>query len=544
MWRTKTIARMIGIQRILVRHGLDDLIRKTHFLRPLRFFFYFFPRSSDRSEPLGKRIRLALQELGPIFVKFGQAVSTRRDLLPPDIADELAMLQDRVPPFPAEQAIEIMEKAYGRSVHEVFSRFDKEPFAAASIAQVHTAALQDGTEVIVKVLRPGVRQLIERDLDVLYAIAGLADKYWEHGKRLRPLEVVAEYEKTVINELDLMREGANTAQLKRNFEGSDLLYVPEVYWDYCRTEVLVQERIYGIPIGDMTALRKSGANIQVLAENGVEIFFTQVFRHNFFHADMHPGNIFVQVDDPEKPRYAAVDFGIVGTLSPDDQQYLAGNFLAFFDRDYHKIAKLHLDSGWVPADTRIDELESAVRSVCEPIFNKPLAEISFAQVMLRLFDTARRFNMEIQPQLILLQKTLFNIEGLGRELYPELDLWKTAHPILRRWMDEQVGGRAMLRNLREDLPQIREALRELPGVIRYLSKQISHGDLKVRVNAPELREIRDQLRKQQKQRYWLAVGATTIITGTLILTWGFLPALAWTLIGAGVFATFAGRPRH
>lgn len=544
MWRTKTIARMIGIQRILVRHGLDDLIRKTHFLRPLRFFFYFFPRSSDRSEPLGKRIRLALQELGPIFVKFGQAVSTRRDLLPPDIADELAMLQDRVPPFPAEQAIEIMEKAYGRSVHEVFSRFDKEPFAAASIAQVHTAALQDGTEVIVKVLRPGVRQLIERDLDVLYAIAGLANKYWEHGKRLRPLEVVAEYEKTVINELDLMREGANTAQLKRNFEGSDLLYVPEVYWDYCRTEVLVQERIYGIPIGDMTALRKSGANIQVLAENGVEIFFTQVFRHNFFHADMHPGNIFVQVDDPEKPRYAAVDFGIVGTLSPDDQQYLAGNFLAFFDRDYHKIAKLHLDSGWVPADTRIDELESAVRSVCEPIFNKPLAEISFAQVMLRLFDTARRFNMEIQPQLILLQKTLFNIEGLGRELYPKLDLWKTAHPILRRWMDEQVGGRAMLRNLREDLPQIREALRELPGVIRYLSKQISHGDLKVRVNAPELREIRDQLRKQQKQRYWLAVGATTIITGTLILTWGFLPALAWTLIGAGVFATFAGRPRH
>ncbi len=544
MWRTKTIARLIGIQRVLVRHGLDDVITKTHFLRPLRFFFYLFPRSSDYSEPLGKRIRLALQELGPIFVKFGQAVSTRRDLLPPDIADELAMLQDRVPPFPAEQAIEIMEKAYGKSVHEVFARFDKEPFAAASIAQVHTAALQDGTEVIVKVLRPGVRQLIERDLDVLYAIAALADRYWVHGKRLRPLEVVAEYEKTVINELDLMREGANTAQLKRNFEGSDLLYVPDVYWDYCRPEVLVQERIYGIPISDMTALRKSGANIQVLAENGVEIFFTQVFRHNFFHADMHPGNIFVQVDDPEKPRYAAVDFGIVGTLSPDDQQYLAGNFLAFFDRDYHKIAKLHLDSGWVPADTRIDELESAVRSVCEPIFNKPLAEISFAQVMLRLFDTARRFNMEIQPQLILLQKTLFNIEGLGRELYPELDLWKTAHPILRRWMDEQVGGRAMLKNLREDLPQIREALRELPGVIRYLSGQISHGKLQVRVQAPELREIRDQLKKQQKQRYWLAVGATTIITGTLILTWGFLPALAWTLIGAGVLAIFAGRPRH
>jgi ubiquinone biosynthesis protein len=497
---------MVGIQRVLVRHGLDDLIRETHFLRPLRFFFHLFPRSRDHSDPLGKRIRLALLELGPIFVKFGQAVSTRRDLIPPDMADELAMLQDRVPPFPAEQAIEIMEKAYDKSVHDVFSRFDAEPFAAASIAQVHTAALQDGTEVIVKVLRPGVRQLIEQDLDVLYAIAALADKYWEHGKRLRPLEVVAEYEKTVINELDLMREGANTAQLKRNFEGSDLLYVPEVYWDYCRPEVLVQERIYGIQISDMAALRKAGTNIQVLAENGVEIFFTQVFRHNFFHADMHPGNIFVQVDDPEKPRYAAVDFGIVGTLSPDDQQYLAGNFLAFFERDYHKIAKLHLESGWVPAGTRIDELESAVRSVCEPIFNKPLSEISFAQVMIRLFEIARRFNMEIQPQLILLEKTLFNIEGLGRELYPQLDLWKTAHPILRRWM--------------------------------------AHGNLQFKVQAPELREIRDQLRRQQKQRYWLAVGATTIITGTLILTWGFLPALAWTLITAGVFATFAGRPRN
>jgi ubiquinone biosynthesis protein len=534
---------MLGIQRVLVRHGLDDVIRKTHFLRPLRFFFYLFPRSSDISEPPGKRIRLALQELGPIFVKFGQAVSTRRDLLPPDLADELAMLQDRVPPFPAAEAIAIMEKAYGRSIRDVFSRFDDEPFAAASIAQVHTAALQDGTEVIVKVLRPGVRQLIERDLDVMYAIAALADRYWEHGKRLRPLEVVAEYEKTVINELDLLREGGNTTQLKRNFEGSNLLYVPNVYWDYCRPEVLVQERIYGIPISDMTALKNAGTNIQVLAENGVEIFFTQVFRHNFFHADMHPGNVFVQVDDPEKPRYAAVDFGIVGTLSPDDQHYLAGNILAFFDRDYHQIAKLHLDSGWVPADTRIDELESAVRSVCEPIFNKPLSEISFAQVMLRLFETARRFNMEIQPQLVLLQKTLFNIEGLGRELYPQLDLWKTAHPILRRWMDEQVGARATLKHIREDLPQIREALRELPGVITYLSQQISRGDLKLNLRSPELQKIRDQLKIQQRQRYWLAVGATAIITGTLILTLGFLPSIAWALIGAGILATIAGRPR-
>jgi ubiquinone biosynthesis protein len=534
---------MISIQRVLVRHGLDDIITATHFLRPLRFLFYLFPRAKDVSEPLGKRIRLALIELGPIFVKFGQAVSTRRDLLPPDIADELAMLQDRVPPFPADEAIAILDHAYGKSVDEIFSRFDKEPFAAASIAQVHTAALQDGTEVIVKLLRPGVRELIDRDLDVLYAIAGLADRYWETGKRLRPLEVVAEYEKTIIDELDLAREGANTAQLKRNFEGSELLYVPDVYWDYCRPEVLVQERIYGTQISDMDTLKKSGVNIQVLAENGVEIFFTQVFRHNFFHADMHPGNIFVLTDDPEKPKYAAVDFGIVGTLSPSDQQYLAGNFLAFFDRDYHRIAKLHIDSGWVPPETRIDELESAVRSVCEPIFNKPLSEISFAQVMIRLFETARRFNMEIQPQLILLQKTLFNIEGLGRELYPQLDLWKTAHPILRQWMADQMGGRAALNRLKEDLPQIRDALRDLPGIVRYLSEQITNDNLHFDIRAPELEDIRKQLKAQQKQRYFLATGATAFVSGVLILTFGSTGWLGWTLIGAGVLAAFAGRPQ-
>ncbi|MBT6209728.1 MAG: 2-polyprenylphenol 6-hydroxylase, partial [Woeseia sp.] len=417
--RRKTLLRLINIQRVLVRYGLDEIITQTHLLRPLRFVFYFFPRAKDVSEPLGKRIRLALIELGPIFVKFGQAISTRRDLLPTDVADELAKLQDRVPPFPAEEAIAILDGIYGKSVHDVFARFDVEPFAAASVAQVHTAALQDGKEVIVKLLRPGVRKLIERDLDVMFAIARLADKYWSLSKRLRPLEIVAEYEKTIIDELDLAREGANTAQLKRNFEGSELLYVPDVYWDYSRPEVLVQERIFGTPISDMDTLRDAGANIQALAENGVEIFFTQVFRHNFFHADMHPGNIFVTLEDPEKPKYAAVDFGIVGTLSPTDQKYLAGNFLAFFDRDYHRIAKLHIDSGWVPPGTRIDELESSIRSVCEPIFNKPLSEISFAQVMLRLFETARRFDMEIQPQLILLQKTLFNIEGLGRELYPQ-----------------------------------------------------------------------------------------------------------------------------
>ena len=541
MWRGKTLLRMIRIQRVLVRHGLDEIITATHFLRPLRFLFALFPKAKDVGEPLGKRIRLALVELGPIFVKFGQAISTRRDLLPPDIADELAELQDRVPPFPAGEAIAILDAAYGQSVNEVFARFDREPFAAASIAQVHTAALQDGKEVIVKLLRPGVRELIDRDLDVLFALAQLADRYWAPSKRLRPLEVVAEYEKTIVDELDLMREAANTAQLKRNFAGSDLLYVPEIYFDYCRPQVMVQERIYGIPISDMDALRDAGTNIQVLAENGVEIFFTQVFRHNFFHADMHPGNIFVIVDDPEKPRYAAVDFGIVGTLSPTDQRYLAGNFLAFFDRDYHKIAKLHIESGWVPPETRIDELESAVRSVCEPIFNKPLSEISFAQVMIRLFETARRFNMEIQPQLILLQKTLFNIEGLGRELYPQLDLWKTAHPILRDWMAEQIGPRATLDRIREDLPQIRDALRELPGVVRYLSEQIAHDKLHFDVRSPELRDIRDRLAAEQKQRARLAIGATLFVSGTLVLTLASVTWPGWLLLVAGAGTLLAGR---
>jgi ubiquinone biosynthesis protein len=542
MPRMRTLLRLLSIQRVLIRHGLDEIITATHILRPLRFFFYLFPRRRNRSAPLGERIRLALEELGPIFVKFGQAVSTRRDLLPREVADELAKLQDRVPPFPAKEAVAILDEAYGQSVDEVFARFDFEPFAAASIAQVHTAALDDGTEVIVKLLRPGVREQIQRDLDVMFAVARLADRYWENSKRLRPLELVGEYEKTVIDELDLMREGANAAQLKRNFEGSDMLYVPEVYWDYCRPEVLVQERVYGIPISDMDALRDAGTNIQTLAENGVEIFFTQVFRHNFFHADMHPGNIFVTVEDPEHPKYAAVDFGIVGTLSAVDQQYLAGNFLAFFDRDYYKIAKLHLDSGWVPPDTRIDELETAVRTVCEPIFNKPLAEISFAQVLIRLFRVAQRFNVEIQPQLILLQKTLLNIEGLGRELYPELDLWKTGHPVLRQWMDEQVGPRAVLDDIRENLPQLREALRELPVVIKHLADQAAEENLHAKTQVPELKELREQIRRQQRQHFLLATGATSAISGTLLLTLETMPWLGWVLFVAGIVSLIGGRP--
>ena len=538
----RTIFRMIAIQRVLVKYGLDDVIKETHLFRPLRFLFYLAPRRRDSTAPLGERIRLALEELGPIFVKFGQAISTRRDLLPTDIADELAKLQDAVPPFPAEQAIEIINGAYGEPVESVFERFDTEPLAAASIAQVHTAKLKTGTEVIVKVLRPGVLGQIERDLDVLRTLAGLADRYWEHGKRLRPLEVVDEYEHTILDELDLMREAANTAQLKRNFQGSDMLYVPEIYWDYCRPEVMVQERIFGTPISDMKALHEAGANIQLLAENGVEIFFTQVFRHNFFHADMHPGNIFVILTDPERPKYAAVDFGIVGTLSPEDQRYLAENFLAFFDRNYHRIAKLHIDSGWVPAGTRVDQLEAAVRTVCEPIFNKPLAEISFAQVLMRLFRVAQRFDVEIQPQMILLHKTLFNIEGLGRQLYPQLDLWKTAHPVLRQWMDEQVGGRAMLKDVRENLPQLREALRELPAILNHVGEQVAEGRIRFNLQSPELREINKQLNEQRRQRYWLTAAATSAVTGALIMTLGSAPVIGWVLLGAAALFAYIARP--
>ncbi len=543
MIRPRLLIRLIVIQRILVRYGLDELIRATHLLRPMRFVFYLMPGRMTTEEPLGVRIRLALQELGPIFVKFGQAISTRRDLLPLDVADELAKLQDQVPPFSSDVALDIVSRAYGKPATEVFETFDEQPLAAASIAQVHAATLQGGTEVVVKMLRPGMREVIERDLEVLYLMAGLANRYWREGRRLRPVEVVAEYEKTIIDELDLMRESANAAQLKRNFEGSDLLHVPEIYWDYCRSNVMVMERIHGIPISNMRALRAARTNIKRLAENGVEIFFTQVFRHNFFHADMHPGNIFVQVTDPENPRYAAVDFGIVGTLNPIDQRYLAENFLAFFDRDYQRVARLHIDSGWVPADTRVDELESAVRTVCEPIFNKPLSEISFAQVLMRLFETARRFDMEVQPQLILLQKTLLNIEGLGRELYPELDLWETAYPIMRQWMTDRIGGRAMLEDIRGQLPELRDTLRELPHLLRSIAEQSASGDLRVRFESPELKELRVAMARGERQRFVLALAGAGLLGGIALLVSGAPAWLGWGLVGVSAAGGLAGRPR-
>jgi len=542
MIRPRLLVRLIAIQRVLVRYGLDELIVATHLLRPMRFVFRLLPGRAVVDEPLGVRIRLALQELGPIFVKFGQAISTRRDLLPVEVADELAKLQDQVPPFASELALGIIEKAYGKPASEVFGSFEEQALAAASIAQVHAATLPDGTEVVVKMLRPDMRRVIERDLEVMYFMAGLAHRYWREARRLRPLEVVREYEKTIIDELDLMREAANAAQLARNFAGSDLLHVPAIYFDYCHVNVIVMERIYGIPISNMRALREAGADIKRLAEKGVEIFFTQVFRHNFFHADMHPGNIFIQVHDPKDPKYAAVDFGIVGTLNPVDQRYLAENFLAFFEQDYHKVAKLHIDSGWVPPDTRVDELESAVRTVCEPIFSKPLDEISFAQVLMRLFETARRFDMQVQPQLILLQKTLLNIEGLGRELYPQLDLWETAYPIMRQWMTDRLGGRAMIDEIRDQLPELRETLRELPHWLRAIAEQSASGDLRVRFESPELRELRDSMARQQRQRFVLAVAAAVFVGGMVLLTTGQPLWLGWGAIGASALVGIAGRP--
>jgi ubiquinone biosynthesis protein len=469
--KPRVLVRLLEIQRVLLRHGLDDYVRATHLYRPLRFLFFLSPLvwfERRRTVSRGARLRLALEELGPIFVKFGQAVSTRRDLLPADIADELAMLQDRVPPFPGSTARLLIEQAYGRPLTEVFESFDETPLAAASIAQVHTARLPGGREVVVKVLRPGMRAMIERDLEVLHALADLAQRYSREGQRLRPREIVAEYQKTVLDELDLMREAANASQLKRNFAGSDLLYVPEVYWDYCRNDVMVMERIHGVPISDLKRLKAVGTDIRKLAENGVRIFFTQVFRHNFFHGDMHPGNIFVLTDDPRRPRYAAVDFGIVGTLDPRDQHYLAENFMAVFERDYHRVALLHVESGWVPPGTRIDEMESAVRTVCEPIFDRPLKDISFGRILLRLFEISRRFNMQIQPQLILLQKTLLNVEGLGRDLYPDLDVWNTATPILREWMRERTSVRSLARGLRAHVPDLIEAARGVPALLSAL----------------------------------------------------------------------------
>jgi len=459
----KVLIRLIHINWVMMYHGLDEIILKTHLFRPIRFIAFLSPNFwlKKPKEPRGVRIRKTLEDLGPIFIKFGQALSTRKDILPDDIADELVRLQDKVPPFPNDQAIQVIEEQLGKTIVDAFAEFDPNPLASASVAQVHTAKLHSGNQVIVKVLRPNIEKKIHTDVGLLYELARLAEKFWDDAKRLRALEVVAEFEKTLQDELDLVKEAANATKIRDNFKSSDSLYIPEIHWEFTRRKILVMERIHGVPVGDIDQLKREGANFKLLAERGVEIFFTQVFRDNFFHADMHPGNIFVDLPD----KYIAVDFGIVGSLSLSDQRYLAENFLAFFNRDYRRVAEMHIESGWVPSSTRVEDFESAIRSVCEPIFDKPLKDISFGLLLMRLFQTARRFNMVVQPQLVLLQKTLLNIEGLGRQLYPDLDLWQTAKPFLEDWFHQRLGPKAKIKQLVKQFPQIAEHFPEMPMLI-------------------------------------------------------------------------------
>ncbi len=520
--------RMLRIVRVLVRHGLDEFVFTLHLFRPYRFMLFLFPGYwfRDRNVPRGQRLREALEELGPVFVKFGQAVSTRPDLIPADIAVELTRLQDDVLPFPGDQAREVIERALDAPLSKHFASFDIQPLASASVAQVHGATLQDGTEVVVKVLRPGIEKVIERDLQLLYQLARLADRHWPNARRLRPLEVVDDYDKTIHDELDMMREGANASQLRSNFLDSDMIYVPQIYWDHSCREVLVMERVEGIPIRDIDAIRAAGIDLRKLAHNGVEIFFTQAFRDGFFHADMHPGNIFVS----PQGQYRAVDFGIMGTLAEADKRYLAENLLAFFNRDYRAVAMAHLRAGWVPATTRPEEFEAAVRTVCEPIFARPISEISFGHLVIRLFQVARRFDMPVQPQLVLLQKTLLNIEGLGRQLYPELDLWETAKPFLERWMREQVGPRALVRALRRELPTVLPLLPELPGLVHELLRRQRDGQLVIRTGSDNAEQVARDLQHRTRQRDGLMLGGGLLL-GAIVLFLGS------EVLALGVLAT-------
>ena len=520
--------RMLRIVRVLVRHGLDEFVFTLHLFRPYRFMLFLFPGYwfRDRNVPRGQRLREALEELGPVFVKFGQAVSTRPDLIPADIAVELTRLQDDVLPFPGDEAREIIERALDAPLSEHFASFDIQPLASASVAQVHGATLQDSTEVVVKVLRPGIEKVIEQDLQLLYQLARLADRHWPNARRLRPLEVVDDYDKTIHDELDMMREGANASQLRSNFLDSDMIYVPQIYWDHSCREVLVMERVEGIPIRDIDAIRAAGIDLRKLAHNGVEIFFTQAFRDGFFHADMHPGNIFVS----PQGQYRAVDFGIMGTLAEADKRYLAENLLAFFNRDYRAVAMAHLRAGWVPATTRPEEFEAAVRTVCEPIFARPISEISFGHLVIRLFQVARRFDMPVQPQLVLLQKTLLNIEGLGRQLYPELDLWETAKPFLERWMREQVGPRALARALRRELPTGLPLLPELPGLVHELLRRQRDGQLIIRSGSDNAEQLARDLKHRTRQRDGLMLGGGLLL-GAIVLFLGS------EVLALGVLAT-------
>jgi len=526
--------RLFIINLTLARFGLDEIILSIRLFAPLRFLIYLNPYNwfRDNSVSQAVRLRLCIESLGPIFIKFGQLLATRRDLLNDELIDELEKLLDRVPPFPVEQARSIIEKELNQPIDRAFLSFDENVLASASIAQVHNAVLNNGREVIVKIVRPNIEKAIRKDIALLMMLARLADRYWAHAKRIKPVKVVEEFEKTLSNELDLVREAANASELRRHFIDSDDLYVPEIFWDYCKPGMLVMERIDGIPATDIKQLNEYGMNLEVLSRKGVEVFFTQVYHNNFFHADMHPGNIFVARDNPDNPKYIAVDFGIMGALSTSDQRYLAENFVAFFNRDYRRVAELHVDSGWVARGTRIDDFEAAIRAVCEPMFQRPLADISFGQLLLRLFETAHDFNMEIQPQLLLLQKTLLHIEGMGRQLYPQLDLWDTAKPFLEKWLSEQMGPRAMSKGFKRNLPFLAEHLPDLPQLAFKALDKIANNKLEIECKSKQLEQIKQEIKIANRRTIRAVIGGSLLISSVIIAG---LDGIAPTMIGSGIF---------
>lgn len=532
------LVRMLTIASTLGRYRIDELLPADQVPAAVRWALRPFKRSKPEDLNRGERLRLALEELGPIFIKFGQLLSTRPDLLPPDIVTELNRLQDNVPPFDSEQFRQLVERALGAPVTETFREFGAQPLASASIAQVHTAILHSGEDVVIKAVRPGIEKVIEQDVALMAWFAQIIERFAPDGKRLRPVEVVEEYRQTIFDELDLLREAANASQLKRNFENSDLLYVPEVYWDYCRRNVMVMERIYGAAVTDLDTIKAHNIDIRRLAERGVEIFFTQVFEHNFFHADMHPGNIFVSLTHTENPGYIALDMAIIGTLSRQDQFYLARNMLAMFRRDYRQVAELHVLSGWVPKDTSIGAFEAAIRTVCEPIFEKPIKDISFGDALISLFQTARRFNMPIQPQLVLLQKTLVNIEGLGRQLYPELDLWATAHPYLERWLKQRFHPKSLLADLRRQGPEWMEKFPEIPPLVFDTMARVKElAEVAPRLEHAAQAMIRHErnVRRQKRRRLIAALAFLAAAAQAWPLV-GQLPPASGILIAVGLAA--------
>lgn len=513
------LIRLIRINFILARYNIDELVLGNHTFLPFRLLSYCNPFywTIGRKLTRGERVRRALEDLGPIFVKAGQILSTRRDLLPDDVACELAKLQDRVPPFPGKIAKSIVEQSLNTKLEDVFSEFDLQALASASIAQVHAAKRLNGESVVVKVLRPKIERIIEGDVDLLMTFARIAERYSSQARRFKPRQLVKEIAQTLHDELDLMREGANASQLKRNFASSPLLYVPTIYWDLCRENILVMERVYGIPIHNIEQLRQSHVNMKKLAERGIEIFFTQIFRDSFFHADVHPGNIFINVKDPENPTFIVVDFGIVGSLSHSDQRYIAENMLAFFKRDYQRVAELHISSGWLPPDTRIDQFEGAIRSVSEPVLERPLREISFGQLLLRLFQVARRFEINIQPQLILLQKTLLGIEAICRQLAPDMDIWSTAYPHIKKWLRVQVGTRGFLKRVRENLPLWSEQLPAIPSLVFEILKEKKQEQERERF--VQLKSLANEEKKDVrgiKTGYFLAGICLTLLIGSIV----------------------------